>query len=197
MHKPEITMLSVWKPKSWKENPRKNEEAAKKLAELLKIHGVRTPIVVWEKDMVVYKGNTTLRAARLAGIKEIPVILANFKDKEAAVSYALADNKSSEWAEWDEEILAKLFNSKELLGKDIGKLTGFAEKDIMALNAMESHGMDDIPDVDIQGVLAEGGNFIVIRFGTIEEFNKVAAAFSLGKGKRVVNWPAIEYKVTL
>lgn len=177
--------------KLWKDNPRRNDKSAEKLAEILKVHGVQTPIVVWEKDMTVYKGNTTVKACKLAGIKEVPVILAQFKDHAAAVSYALADNKSSEWSEWDDQILKRLLESKELIGTPMVTATGFTEKELNALKALEVHAFDDLPNVDLKGDSQEAGNFIVIRFGSPKIYNKVSSVLGLTKGKRVVKWEEI------
>ena len=122
----QIQMLPLSSVKLWKDNPRKNDQSAIKLAGLLKVHGIRTPIVVWRKDMTIYKGNTTYKAAKIAGFKEIPVIIADFKTYQDAVTYALADNKASEWADWDDTSLEKLLTGKEMLGSDLHASTGFS-----------------------------------------------------------------------
>jgi ParB-like chromosome segregation protein Spo0J len=113
----------------WKNNPRKNDIAVPKLAELLKEHGQRSPIVVWKKNMVVYKGNTTLKAAKLLGWKYISAVLADFPSEEAAVAYGIADNKSSEWSQWDDGLLGKFLSTKE-----IAKVSGFTEVETNFMN---------------------------------------------------------------
>jgi len=48
------------------------------------------PIVVWEShDSIVIDGHTRLRAARKAGIFEVPVMLKPFPDENAALEYAI------------------------------------------------------------------------------------------------------------
>lgn len=121
--------------KLWKDNPRQNDEAVPRLAELLQMHGQRSPIVVWKKNMVVYKGNTTLKAARSLGWKNISVILADFPSEQAAIAYGIADNKSSEWALWDDELLTKFLSMKEVV-----KSSGFTEK--------EHRGLLMLPDLE-------------------------------------------------
>jgi hypothetical protein len=121
--------------KPWGKNPRKNDEAARKLAELIKIYGVRSPLVVWQKNMTVYKGNTTLKACKLLGMKEVPVTFATFKSEQEATAYALSDNKASEWAEWDDGILEEIFSS----GEWPDGMTGFTEKEIQGI----SFGFDE------------------------------------------------------
>ena len=95
----------------WKNNPRKNEHAVEPLAKIIKIHGQVSPIVVWEKDMTIYKGNTTWKAMKSLGLKEIRCLLVSFPSETAAAAYAIADNKSGEWSQWDDEILTKLMQT--------------------------------------------------------------------------------------
>ena len=190
-----VKILPLKSIKLWKDNPRKNEKSSEKLAELLKKHGVRTPVVVWKKDMTIYKGNTTFKACKLAGIKTIPVILADFTSKSAAVAYALADNKASEWAEWDDQILKQLLESKEMVNLDLAVHTGFSEKELNAFKALEVHAMDEIADVDLQGETEDTGNFMVIRFGSKKVYDKVSTALGLTKGKRVIEWDTIKERV--
>jgi hypothetical protein len=100
--------------KLWKENPRKNDVAVKKLMPIIKAHGQRTPIVVWSINKVIYKGNTTYKAMKLLGFKTINVIFADFKSEAAAIAYGIADNKSSEFSEWDDDLLSSLMLSENI-----------------------------------------------------------------------------------
>ena len=70
--------------------------------------------------MTVYKGNTTLKAAIILKLEEVPVHYVDFKDYASAAAYAIADNKSSEFSEWDDKTLVSLLSNKELLGKNTG-----------------------------------------------------------------------------
>lgn len=112
----------------WKGNPRKNDAAVPKLAEIISIRGQITPILVWRKNMVAYKGNTTIKAMKSLGKKTVKVLFADFPSEAAAVAYGIADNKSSEWAEWDEALLQKFFVTPEII-----KASGFSEVERRAL----------------------------------------------------------------
>lgn len=112
----------------WKDNPRKNDAAVPKLAEIISVRGQITPILVWRKNMVAYKGNTTIKAMKSLGKKTVKVLFADFPSEAAAVAYGIADNKSSEWAEWDEAILQKFFTTPEIV-----KASGFSEVERRAL----------------------------------------------------------------
>ena len=146
----ELVSLPIGKVKLWKDNPRKNDKAVDRLAALIKENGVRSPIVVWKKDMTVYKGNTTLKALKKLGYEFVPVVLAEFESKAKAIAYALSDNKASEWAEWDEKVLTKLLAGKELATlKNIPKATGFKDADIQELKHFKSiNGYGDFDKTD-------------------------------------------------
>lgn len=106
----------IGEAKLWKDNPRKNDGAAEKLAELILQNGFRVPIVV-DQDGVIRAGNTRYKAAKLLGMTEIPMIFQKFTNENAATAFALSDNKASEYSEWDEDVLRKLLlNSEEGTG---------------------------------------------------------------------------------
>ena len=100
-----IEEVAIGKVKLWKNNPRRNDRAVPKLAEIIKARGQITPIVVWRKNMTAYKGNTTLKACKLLEYKTIKVLFADFPSEQSAIAYGIADNKSSEFSAWDDSIL--------------------------------------------------------------------------------------------
>ena len=75
--------------------PRKrfNEEALQELAESIKIHGIVQPLIVKEKNnrYTIIAGERRFRAARLAGLEEVPVIISNF-DEEQIMEVSLVEN---------------------------------------------------------------------------------------------------------
>lgn len=82
------------------------------IAASLRTFGVRTPAVVRRADRRVLKGNGSLRAAQeLCGWTHYPVVFVD-DDERTATGYALADNRTSELAEWDaarvQELLAEV-----------------------------------------------------------------------------------------
>lgn len=136
--------------KFWAGNPRRNDKAAPRLAELIRKNGMKSPLVLWKKNMVVYKGNTTLKALDLLNEGknyEVPCLLQDFKDEAAAVAYGLSDNKASEFAEWDEDILADMLASKSL--KPNLEATGFQTKEIANLLWLpDDSRLDKVTDTD-------------------------------------------------
>ncbi len=112
----------------WKDNPRKNDEAVDKLMKILSHHSQVSPVVVWIKNKTIYKGNTTWKALKKLGKKEVSVRWVDFPSESAAKAYGIDDNRSSEYAKWDEEILSKLMESPELKNNLQGFIE-FAEND--------------------------------------------------------------------
>ena len=78
-----------------KSQPRKNfdEDALLELAESIKQFGVLQPLLVQKKDdyYEIIAGERRWRAAKLAGLKEVPVIIKDFSDQEV-VEIALIEN---------------------------------------------------------------------------------------------------------
>lgn len=118
----------------WRTNPRKNNKAAIDLAKVILQNGVRTPVVLWKKNMTAYKGNTTIKALDIINAGKdytVPCVLHDFADEARAIAYGIADNKSSEYAEWDTDLLASMFASTSVpLARPA---TGFKEIEIMEL----------------------------------------------------------------
>ena len=100
----------------YENNPRKNDEAVKYVAESIKEFGFKVPIVV-DRDNVIVAGHTRWKAAKSLKIKEVPCIIADDLSDEQIKAYRLADNKVSEFAEWDFDLLNLELN--ELINFDM------------------------------------------------------------------------------
>ncbi|MDO4961019.1 MAG: ParB/RepB/Spo0J family partition protein [Eubacteriales bacterium] len=102
--------ISLIEPNS--DQPRKNfdEKSLNELAESIKEHGVIQPILVRQNGQMfkIIVGERRWRAARLAGLKEIPAIVKDFDDRETA-EVALIENIQREDLSSVEE--AKAFRS--------------------------------------------------------------------------------------
>lgn len=115
----------------WGRNPRKNEEAAKKVADSIRRFGFGSPIVARKSDNQVIAGHTRLLAAKMLGLKRVPVRLLDVSDRDSEL-LALADNKLGEIAEWDNAELGKIlsdygFQDVGLAGWDFKELGSLAE----------------------------------------------------------------------
>ena len=78
-----------------KEQPRKyfDEDALIELSESIKQYGVLQPLLVQKKDNYyeIIAGERRWRAAKLAGVKEIPVVIKDYSDQEV-MEIALIEN---------------------------------------------------------------------------------------------------------
>lgn len=100
----EIVYKNIKDVKPYERNPRKNDEAVKYVAESIYQFGFKVPLVI-DKNNIVVCGHTRLKAAKDLGITEVPCILADDLTEEEIKAFRLADNKVSEQAEWDFELL--------------------------------------------------------------------------------------------
>lgn len=91
----------VLDPSNARKHGDRNIEAIK--ASLAKF-GQRAPIVVQRDGMVVRSGNGRLLAAKALGWAEIAATIID-EDNATAAQFAIADNRTAELAEWDEESL--------------------------------------------------------------------------------------------
>ena len=85
-------------------NPRKNDKAVDKVAASIREFGFKVPIVI-DKAGVVAAGHTRLKAALKLGMDTVPCIIADDLTEEKIKAFRLADNKTSEFADWDFELL--------------------------------------------------------------------------------------------
>ena len=78
-----------------REQPRKmfDEDALIELSESIKQYGVLQPLLVQKKDNYyeIIAGERRWRAAKLAGVKEVPVIIKDYSDQEV-MEIALIEN---------------------------------------------------------------------------------------------------------
>jgi ParB-like chromosome segregation protein Spo0J len=90
----------------------------------LRQFGQRKPVVVRRSTMTVEAGNGTLVAARELGWDTIAAVVLD-DDQVTATAYALADNRTGELADWDDEALRVHLLELADLDIDIGEL-GFS-----------------------------------------------------------------------
>lgn len=113
MNKEEIVYKKVSELKLNPNNPRKNDDAVDVIAKSIEKYGFKNPLIIDENN-VVWCGNTRLKASKKLKLKEVPCIVANDLTEEQIRELALIDNKSSEIADWDYDLLGE-----ELLELDL------------------------------------------------------------------------------
>lgn len=141
-------------PKNAKKHPKKQIQ---QVANSIKEFGFNQPIVI-DKDNVVIVGHGRLEAAKLLGLKDVPVIQVDLTE-ERAKAYRLADNKLNE-SEWDMDLVIEELKG---LSEEMLDLTGF-DKDLI-IEPEEND--DEVPEVPEEpqsklGDLYELGNHRVL-----------------------------------
>lgn len=157
--------------KQYENNPRKNDDAVKYVAESIKEFGFKVPIVI-DKEGVIVAGHTRWKAAKSLNIKEVPCIIADDLSDDQIKAYRLADNKVAEFAEWDFNILN--LELDELLNFDMSSF-GFDIEEVV-----DEYGTDfDLPDGDKSELEQitftlhkEQAEFIKYAIGQIDEYSE-------------------------
>ena len=97
-----------------------------------------------DKDGVIIAGHTRYKAAKKLGIEKVPVVTADDLTEEQVKAYRLADNKTSEFAQWDMDILSQELD--EILEIDMDEF-GFEKieqedlEDVTYTKEVKSHSM--------------------------------------------------------
>ena len=125
-----IEDMPISKITPYENNPRKNDDAVKYVANSIREFGFRSPIIV-DRNNIIIAGHTRYKAAQELKLRTVPVIVADDLSEEQVKALRLADNKTGELAEWD----------FELLELEMG--------DILNLN-MEDFGFE-VPEILIDG----------------------------------------------
>ena len=130
----------------YRRNPRVNHDAVDAVARSIEQFGFRQPIVVDEKGVII-AGHTRFKAAKKLGLKTIPVHVAKGLTPAQAKAYRIADNQTSNLAEWDYELLPVEIGG--LTKTDINlSVLGFPEGELAKLLEPEvKEGLTDPDDV--------------------------------------------------
>lgn len=139
-------------------NPRNNEVAVDKVAKSIEQFGFKVPIVI-DKDGTIVTGHTRYLASQKLGLKTVPCILADDLDEEQVRAFRLVDNKVSEYATWDVQMLQKELKDLEdfdLSEYDFDDLSAYTDSDDET-EIIEGEGNNpytskiQLPEYEIQG----------------------------------------------
>jgi ParB-like chromosome segregation protein Spo0J len=134
-----ITELSL-DPSNVRKHSRRNLDAIK--ASLRKF-GQQKPIVVDAKGIVL-AGNGTLTAAQELGWTEIQIVRTELAGVEATM-FAIADNRTAELAEWEEDKLNAVLKSLQDEGVDLVDV-GYSPEDVKI--EVEKEAPQEFAEVD-------------------------------------------------
>jgi ParB-like chromosome segregation protein Spo0J len=110
----------------------------------LHAYGQRKPVVVQRQGMIVRAGNGTLEAAKALGWTHLAAVVID-EDNATASQFAIADNRTGELAEWDDETLASLLDGMD---DETRNLLAFDEGDMHAILRSFDVDATDPPDLD-------------------------------------------------
>ena len=141
MKEPQIIQIETSRMKLNPKNPRKNDAAVDIVAMSIQKYGFKNPLIA-DSNLVVYCGNTRLKAARKLKLPTVPVIIADDLTPEQIREYALIDNKSGEIAEWDDDLLWQELDELDLSDFDLdwGTPVNKEEKEIIEDTPPEVEG---------------------------------------------------------
>lgn len=152
-----VTAMAVEKVRPYPGNPRNSGGAIEKVARSIRTFGWRQPIVVDEQG-VILAGHTRYYAAQSIGLTKVPVHVAMGLTPAEARAYRLADNRTAEQAEWNDELLAAELRTLQADAFDLDA-TAF---DAGELGTLLANAVGDAP-----GTVSRGPATPIIRYELI------------------------------
>lgn len=124
----QVKDIDIDKIRPYEENPRHNDDAVDYVMESIKEFGFKVPIII-DSNYTIVTGHTRYKAAQKLDFKKVPCVMADDLSEQQVKAFRLADNKVSEFAEWD----------MEKLESELGNIFDID---------MTAFGFDDLNDVD-------------------------------------------------
>lgn len=178
----QIIEMNLEELKPYENNPRVNDRAVEVVAESIKEFGFKNPIIV-DKNNVIVAGHTRFRASKRLGIERVPVIIADDLTDAQIKAFRIMDNKSSEFAEWDYEMLLKEVEELKLDNYDVD-LTGFSEFELSELldeeiEEEEKKAKEQKGEIEFTEELLEEHQYVVLYFDNSLDWQVAKEVFEL------------------
>ena len=158
--KKEALLLKTSQLEPNKDQPRKkfDEEAIEELAQSIKQYGIIQPIIVCKKDdyYQIIAGERRWRAAKKAGIREVPVVVKEYTDKEIA-EISLIENIQREDLNPIEEAKSykRLIDEYKLTQEELSERVSKSRTEIAnKMRLLKLH--DEVQKMLISGALSAG-----------------------------------------
>jgi DNA modification methylase len=146
-----------------------SKKQIRQIANSIERFGVISPIIADDRGRIV-AGHARLEAAKLIGLKHVPVIRVSHLSETEIRAYMLADNKLAEKAGWDREILAMELEELQIALPEVGldlAITGFEPAEVDAIMGDFGEGRvnpaDEIPELEDIAVARKGDLFVLGR----------------------------------
>jgi hypothetical protein len=120
------------------------------------------PIVV-DSNMVVLGGNMRLKACLAAGLKEVPIIVADQLTDAQKGEFIIKDNVG--FGEWDWDLLANEWEPDALINWGLELPTSWGNEDIIM----------DSKDVDSGQLMA----IVIVAYENVEDLDKITSLYEL------------------
>jgi len=142
-HNDKISWVEIKTLKPHPKNPNKHsKEQIKRLAEIIKYQGFRSPVVVSNRSGYIVAGHGRVEAAIQNGLSKVPVSYQDFTDDEQEYAHMTADNAIADWATLD----------LSAINKDIIELGPDFNIDMLGIKDFEIEPADKYEDKDADAV---------------------------------------------
>lgn len=173
----EILWTDISQLKEYPGNARRGNISV--LVESLRVNGQYRPIVVQKNTNYVLAGNHLLRAATQLGWDKIDAVFIDCDD-EAAVKIVLADNRTADLGDYNDDLLKELLESLEDFSG-----TGYSEEDLAELDKLAGIKQEEKPEIEFSLALREANNYVVLAFDNELDWQAAITTFEL---KTVKAW---------
>ena len=112
----------------YQNNPRKNDDAVNAVAESIRQCTYVAPIIVDEGNVII-AGHTRYKALKALGVEEVQCLVCEGLSEEQKRKYRYLDNKTAEFAEWDQKKLSAELADVDFCGYDFGQPVPAAPSD--------------------------------------------------------------------
>ena len=140
-------------------------EQITKLRSSLREFGFINPVII-DRDYSIIAGHGRVMAAKEEGISEVPCVFVDYLTSAQKKAYIIADNRSAQDADWDEELLRIEIESLKAENFDVS-LTAFDDDELVDLFAGDDAKDAEEDDFDLSQALekaafAEKGDVWVV-----------------------------------
>lgn len=128
---------------------RRTDRSAELIKESLERYGAARSIVIDEENRIL-AGNGTVEGAKAAGLKNVRIIETDGTEiiavkrtgltEEEKVGLALADNRTADLSEWDQEMLQRLSEEHDIS-------SWFTDDDLAGLLEDDVEALDEMPEL--------------------------------------------------
>ena len=159
-----IELWPIERLRPYEKNARTHsQEQVDQLVKSIEEFGFTNPILVDSGDGIL-AGHGRLMAAKVAGMRQVPVVVLDYLDEDQRRAYILADNKLAMNAGWDDEMLREEIEALKDAEFDLD-LIGFSEEELEDLfdgegvEQLESEGLtdaDEVPEPPVDPITKPG-----------------------------------------